>query len=71
MGTGSWTLGEGRSDGVVAVKSSRLYGVCSEKVVYAKHEDLQRDDETVREVARNLMEHLRLCGGVSCSRVSR
>ena len=71
VGTGSWTLGEGRSDGVVAVKSSRLYGVCSEKVVYAHHEDLQRDDETIREVARILLEHLRLGDGASCSGMTR
>jgi len=71
VGAGDWTLGEGPSDGVVAIKSSRLYGVCSEKVVYANHEGLQRDDETVREVARILFEHLRLCDGVPCSRLSR
>ena len=71
VGAGDWTLGEGPSDGVVAVKSSRLYGVCSEKVVYANHEGLQRDDETVREVARILFEHLRLCDEVPGSRLSR
>lgn len=71
VGAGDWTLGEGPSDGVVAIKSSRLYGVCSEKVVYANHEDLQRDNETVREVARILFEHLRLCDGAPYSRLNR
>jgi pimeloyl-ACP methyl ester carboxylesterase len=57
LGDDQWTLRQGPSDGVVAVSSARLGGGESELVVDAKHTDVQRVPETVREVICILTKH--------------
>jgi pimeloyl-ACP methyl ester carboxylesterase len=57
IGDDRWSLGQGRSDGVVAVSSARIGGVQSELVVDAKHSRVQRDQRTVREVICILSHH--------------
>jgi pimeloyl-ACP methyl ester carboxylesterase len=59
LGSGRWSLGEGPSDGVVTVASAGLPGVRSELAIDARHEELPRRDETVREVVRILKRHAR------------
>jgi pimeloyl-ACP methyl ester carboxylesterase len=59
LGSGRWTLGEGPSDGVVAVDSARLEGVQSELVVDASHEELPRQEAVMAEVVRILRRHAR------------
>jgi pimeloyl-ACP methyl ester carboxylesterase len=43
IGDDRWSLGQGRSDGVVPVSSARISGVQSELVIDAKHTFVQRD----------------------------
>ena len=62
IGTGGWLFGCERSDGVVPVSSARTAGVESELFVDAKHEDLHRHPETIREVLRILHVHLQCQG---------
>lgn len=57
IGDDRWSLGQGRSDGVVAVSSARIGGVQSELIVEAKHTEVQRVPETVREVTCILTRH--------------
>ena len=63
IGTGGCRLCCERSDGVVPVSSARTAGVESELFVDAKHEDLHRHPETVREVLRILRRHLECQNG--------
>ncbi len=51
------SLGEGPSDGVVPVSSARVSGVQSELVVDARHTQVQKDPNTVREVICILSHH--------------
>lgn len=62
IGDDRWQLGEGPSDGVVPVSSSRLAGVRSELVVDAQHTQVQRDPNTVREVSCILLQHAAAMG---------
>ena len=57
IGDDRWSLTQGPSDGVVAVSSARLGGGQSELVVDAKHTDVQRVPQTVREVMCILSHH--------------
>jgi pimeloyl-ACP methyl ester carboxylesterase len=57
IGDNGWSLTQGPSDGVVAVSSARIGGVQSELLVDAKHTDVQRDPQTVREVICILNQH--------------
>ena len=57
IGDDRWSPTQGPSDGVVAVSSARLGGVQSELVVDAKHTDVQRVPQTVREVMCILTHH--------------
>jgi pimeloyl-ACP methyl ester carboxylesterase len=57
IGDDRWSLSQGPSDGVVAVSSARIGGVQSELFVDAKHTEVQRDSETVREVTCILSRH--------------
>ncbi len=57
LGDDRWSPGQGPSDGVVPVSSSRLGGGQSELVVDAKHTYVQRDPDSVREVMCILMRH--------------
>jgi hypothetical protein len=57
IGDDRWTLSQGPSDGVVSVASARVGGVQSELVVDAKHSEVQRVPETVREVTCILSHH--------------
>ncbi len=57
IGDDQWTLSQGPSDGVVAVSSARLGGGQSELIVDAKHTEVQRVPETVREVMCILTHH--------------
>jgi pimeloyl-ACP methyl ester carboxylesterase len=57
LGDDEWTLRQGPSDGVVSVSSARLGGGQSELVVDAKHTDVQRVPETVREITCILNKH--------------
>jgi len=57
IGDDRWTLGEGDSDGVVAVSSARLLGVRSELFVDASHTEILKQPATSREVMRILLAH--------------
>lgn len=57
IGDDRWGPIQGRSDGVVAVSSARIGGVQSELFVDAKHTEVQRNSETVREVICILSRH--------------
>jgi pimeloyl-ACP methyl ester carboxylesterase len=57
IGDDRWSPIQGRSDGVVAVSSARIAGVQSELLVDAKHTEVQRDPNTVREVICILNQH--------------
>jgi pimeloyl-ACP methyl ester carboxylesterase len=57
IGDDRWSLTQGPSDGVVAVSSARIGGVQSELLVSAKHTEVQRDPQTVREVICILSRH--------------
>jgi pimeloyl-ACP methyl ester carboxylesterase len=57
LGDNTWSLRQGPSDGVVSVSSARLGGGETELVVNAKHTDVQRVSETVREVICILNKH--------------
>jgi pimeloyl-ACP methyl ester carboxylesterase len=57
IGDDRWSLTQGPSDGVVAVSSARIGGVQSELLVHAKHTEVQRDPQTVREVICILNRH--------------
>ncbi len=56
---GAWitTLRGGPSDGVVPVSSARLAGACSERFVSARHENVNKVDESVDELQRILRQH--------------
>lgn len=57
IGDDRWSPIQGRSDGVVAVSSARIGGVQSELFVAARHTDVQRNSDTVREVICILSRH--------------
>jgi pimeloyl-ACP methyl ester carboxylesterase len=57
LGDDGCTLSEGPSDGVVAVSSAQLGGGQSELVVDARHSEVQRVPQTVREVMCILTQH--------------
>jgi hypothetical protein len=57
IGDDRWSPIQGRSDGVVAVLSARIAGVQSELLVDARHTEVQRDSETIREVICVLTRH--------------
>jgi pimeloyl-ACP methyl ester carboxylesterase len=57
IGDDRWSFTQGPSDGVVAVSSARIVGVQSELLVDAKHTEVQRDSQTVREVICILSHH--------------
>ncbi len=57
VGQGYWLPGLGDSDTVVPVRSASLQGVASEVRITAKHTELHRTEETVREMVRILSEH--------------
>jgi hypothetical protein len=57
LGDVQWTPIQGRSDGVVAVSSARIERVETELSVAARHTDVQRDPNTVREVICILNRH--------------
>jgi hypothetical protein len=57
LGDDRWTPSQGQTDGVVSVESARLGGGQSELVVDAKHTDVQRVPESVREVICILNKH--------------
>lgn len=57
IGNDRWTLGEGESDGVVAVSSARLLGVQSEIFVDASHTEILKQSATSTEVQRILIAH--------------
>jgi hypothetical protein len=61
MGTWVTTLRGGPSDGVVPVSSSRLGGACSERFVSARHENVNKVDESVNELQRILRQHALAC----------
>jgi pimeloyl-ACP methyl ester carboxylesterase len=61
-GNDRWTIGEGPSDGVVPVSSARIAGVESELIVDAKHTQVQRHPDTVREVICILTNHAATLG---------
>jgi hypothetical protein len=58
IGSGYWMPGSGDSDGVVPVVSAQLPGVMSEKMVFARHVQIHRDDEAIGELIRILHQHL-------------
>jgi hypothetical protein len=62
IGNDRWTIGEGPSDGVVPVSSARIAGVQSELIVEAKHTQVQRHPNTVREVICILTNHAAMPG---------
>jgi pimeloyl-ACP methyl ester carboxylesterase len=62
IGDDRWSIGQGRSDGVVPVASARISGVQSELVIDAKHTFVQRDQRTVREVICILSHHAAMGG---------
>lgn len=57
VGDETWSLGEGPSDGIVPVSSAYLPGVHSNLVVDARHTQVQRRSETVREIVCILTQH--------------
>lgn len=57
LGSGWWSVHDGRSDGVVPVSSARLPGVQTEIMVNTQHTHLNRDAGTVCEVLRILRVH--------------
>jgi len=58
VGQGRWMLGSGDSDGVVPVSSAKQANALSEKMVMAKHSDLNRNPDMIEELLRILREHL-------------
>jgi pimeloyl-ACP methyl ester carboxylesterase len=62
IGNDRWTIGEGPSDGVVPVSSARLAGVQSELIVDARHTQVQRHPNTVREIICILTSHAAMSG---------
>ncbi len=59
VGIGQARLDGEPSDGIVPVNSARLCRVASERDIYAKHTDLNKDDESVEEIKCILFQHLR------------
>lgn len=57
IGTGGRTLTGEVSDGIVAVSSARLPGVCSELFIPTQHGKLHRDPTCVAELTRILRQH--------------
>jgi pimeloyl-ACP methyl ester carboxylesterase len=57
IGDRYFTLRGERSDGVVPVSSARLPGVCTERLVSAGHESMNKVDESMAELERILREH--------------
>lgn len=57
IGDSTWSLTQGPSDGVVVVSSARIGGVQSELFVDARHTEVQRHPNTVREVISILCRH--------------
>ena len=57
IGTGVTTLRGESSDGVVPVSSAHQPGACSERFVSARHEQVNKVDESLEELQRILREH--------------
>ena len=57
IGERTITLSGEATDGVVPVSSARLAGVCSERLVSARHENTNKVDASVAELERILREH--------------
>ena len=59
VGSGYRMVGAGDSDSVVPVSSSRLKGSETEKMIHAKHSDLNKVPESISELFCILRQHLR------------
>ncbi len=57
VGSGWWSIHDGRSDGVVPVSSARLPGVQTEIMVNAKHKELTHEAGVTCEILRILRVH--------------
>ncbi len=57
VGTAVTTLRGESSDGVVPVSSARQPGACSERFVSARHEEVNKVDQSLEELQRILREH--------------